>query len=59
MRYIFLILAVFGLGYLINTYMPSLTTKVAFTMAGVGISWSICLIVGMALIGVAKLKFGK
>ncbi len=59
MRWLFIVLALFGALLLINTYQPVLYTKQAFVMPVLNwsISYAHCLLATVLFGGIAKLKF--
>ncbi len=61
MRWVYLILALIGVGYIFKLYAPKVATTVFYTVPGInfGLTWGMAVVAVLLGLGAAKLKFGK
>jgi len=54
------VFALFGLFFLLQTYVPSWFNKIAFVAPGAGaISYALCVLIATGMLMLAKLSWGK
>lgn len=61
MRWLYLILAVIGLGFVMKQFCEKQATHVVYVVPGihVGVTWAMIAVFILVGMGAAKLKFGK